>query len=441
MRPLRILLLSSRPIDHSANLAQDHYDALTSAGHIVDFNYPGMDDDIAKAKLNLYNYPKWFSVLAKIHFVGALNRLGFYFKIQRKAFMIHKTWRTGNGDEKHPLLDPHLILNNIRDRQYDLIYTLFWENIISSETLKILYEFYKCLIIIGSVDMAPMTGGCFYFGSCQEYANECRHCPMFRYSIWKYAHKNFLTKRSNYNSIELIYACNTHQKLFAERTGLFKFIKTKSTLISDKIFHLQSRNSCLDTLNINSNKSFIISARHSYEERKGFHIVKKCLEYLYNKISNEEAGKILLIIVGCKSELNPKEFPFDILNTGVVDSFTLAKVYSASNVFLCPSIDDAGPSMINQSMMCGTPVISFNSGTAIDVVEDGVSGYKVNIGDIIGFAERLYRLYCLSDSQYKLLRETTYQTSKKWNSSESYVKFVEDCYNLFREDGSKKEKQ
>ena len=309
---------------------------------------------------------------------------------------------------------------------------MFWENVISSETLKVLYNYFKCPIVIGSVDMAPMTGGCYYFGNCKQYANECKYCPMFRFSIWRYAQKNFLTKKYNYNSIECVYACNTHIRFFAEKTCLFKIIKTKSALISDNIFHPQSRENCLHKLGISDNKQFIIMARYSIQKRKGFHIVKHCVDYLYSKITKNEAAKILLIIVGCKSELNPKDFPFDILNTGIIDSSTLAKVYSVSTVFLCPSTDDAGPSMINQSMKCGTPVISFNSGTAIDVVENGVSGYKVNIGDIKGLAESLYKLYCLPYSQYHSLRETTHQTSQKWNSAESYVKFVEDCHSLFR---------
>jgi glycosyltransferase involved in cell wall biosynthesis len=37
--------------------------------------------------------------------------------------------------------------------------------------------------------------------------------------------------------------------------------------------------------------------------------------------------------------------------------------------------------MINQSLMCGTPVVAFNTGVAQDLVINGKTGYRATVGD------------------------------------------------------------
>jgi len=69
-------------------------------------------------------------------------------------------------------------------------------------------------------------------------------------------------------------------------------------------------------------------------------------------------------------------------------------------VFLCPSIEDSGPLMINESIMCGTPVVSFDMGVAPDLVHTGKTGYRATLKDSEDLARGIYKLLNLSDTEY-----------------------------------------
>ena len=87
-------------------------------------------------------------------------------------------------------------------------------------------------------------------------------------------------------------------------------------------------------------------------------------------------------------------------------------------MFLNPSTDDAGPSMVNQSIMCGTPVVSFNLGTAVDVIENGISGFKTDDISPEGFYRTLEKaIRSLIEGSNPSIRETTRATALRHNTS------------------------
>jgi glycosyltransferase involved in cell wall biosynthesis len=74
----------------------------------------------------------------------------------------------------------------------------------------------------------------------------------------------------------------------------------------------------------------------------------------------------------------------------VNNSDGVASAYQAADVFVCPSIEDAGPSMVNQSIMCGTPVVSFAQGVSLDIVITGKTGYRARVKESGDLAKGIY---------------------------------------------------
>ena len=83
---------------------------------------------------------------------------------------------------------------------------------------------------------------------------------------------------------------------------------------------------------------------------------------------------------------------------------------------MSPSIGDAGPSTVNQSICCGTPVVAFEIGTAIDVIENGISGYRAAFKDVDDYAHGIESIITLNEQVYIKLRETTREMGLKKNS-------------------------
>ena len=59
---------------------------------------------------------------------------------------------------------------------------------------------------------------------------------------------------------------------------------------------------------------------------------------------------------------------------GMLPPEGLAQAYAAADLYVSPSVEDSGPMMINEAVMSGTPVIAFDVGVAIDLIEPGATG-------------------------------------------------------------------
>lgn len=433
MKPLNILLLSSCPRSQSAGLADDMIVALQNVGHHVDFNYPEFESD--KLIANSQATPSiFFRVIRKLGIVSLINKLGIVLKTQNKQIIFSAEQRMFyNMDERTPLLNPYTLLNRLQGKEYDMIITLFWTNVFNSTTLKVLYDHFRCPIFIYAVDMAPMTGGCFYIGNCEQYLKECRDCPVFGGRFGCRTYNNFRIKKDNYNSIEVCLSANTWGSRFAEKTHLFKHISISSIIINDKVFHPKKKEETFLYNIIPPQKRFIMLARYTGDEkRKGFNYLIESINYFTSQISNEERKSILLLLIGKTDSKYNQMINVDIKQLGFLDVSRLADAYSYSNVFLCPSILDGGPSMINQSIMCGTPVVSFDSGTAIDVIYNGCSGFKVQMKDSKAFGNAIHQLFLMPNNDYQNLRKSSREIALQWNSPSTFVKQVESVYHSFK---------
>ncbi len=107
---------------------------------------------------------------------------------------------------------------------------------------------------------------------------------------------------------------------------------------------------------------------------------------------------VSLLIVGEIREGEDKKF-FDefrsanpqlpIIVTGHVPHNDLPAYYSLMDVFVHPSLRDGMPNAVLEAMACGKTVIATPVGGVVDVIQDGVNGYFVNVNDAGGLAEKM----------------------------------------------------
>ena len=112
-------------------------------------------------------------------------------------------------------------------------------------------------------------------------------------------------------------------------------------------------------------------------------------------------NRVLLLIAG--SGFDKKDLlPFEYYDLGQVDNHLgIASAYQAADIFACPSIEDSGPSMINQSLMCGTPVVSFEMGVALDLILNGKTGYRAKLKDSQDLANGMCSILNMPDAEYE----------------------------------------
>jgi glycosyltransferase involved in cell wall biosynthesis len=66
---------------------------------------------------------------------------------------------------------------------------------------------------------------------------------------------------------------------------------------------------------------------------------------------------------------------------GMVSREALPPLYHALDIYLSPSRDEGGPAGVLEAMASGVPVVSSRAGIPVDLIEQGVNGLLVDVGD------------------------------------------------------------
>lgn len=142
----------------------------------------------------------------------------------------------------------------------------------------------------------------------------------------------------------------------------------------------------------------------------------------YESLSEAERKKIFLILAGKAEKEIAKSIKFDYKLFGYVNSEKLIQLYQASDAFLSGSVIDADPMMVNQAMSCGVPVITFNTGIAIDVVYCKNTGYCAKDFSSQAFTDGIKWWYNLSEEDYFEISNNCRELAIKMTSYEATVK-------------------
>jgi hypothetical protein len=163
--------------------------------------------------------------------------------------------------------------------------------------------------------------------------------------------------------------------------------------IDENIFKAIPKTTAKESLNISAHDIVLLfGADSNQERRKGasflVEALRKCFQSpLVQKIFQEGRIRILNFGHGI-SGLDDLGVPVTCL--GYVDSDKqLSYIYSAANVLLLPSLEDNLPNLMLEAMSCGTPVIAFETGGMIDLIDDQKTGRLVTCEDIDGLAEAI----------------------------------------------------
>jgi glycosyltransferase involved in cell wall biosynthesis len=112
---------------------------------------------------------------------------------------------------------------------------------------------------------------------------------------------------------------------------------------------------------------------------------------------------ILLLIAG-ELDTTQISFPFEYRELGMLkNNEDLVAIYHAATLFVCPSIEDSGPMMVNQSIMAGTPVVSFEMGVSQDLVITGETGYRAKLMDSEDLAKGIASVLSLKNTDYEIM--------------------------------------
>ena len=425
--PNILVLSSASPSVGPAVMGAQIYEALKQMGLDVDFmtKYPEPDHpEYLWVVEDNYDKKFWVRLKRKLNWWLA----GGYPKEKGHSFFY--TY------ENRPPVPSRLVTNAIK-KQYDLVYILFWQTLLSFETVEQIYDKLHCQIIFGGVDYSQMSGGCHFTGDCQRYKIGCGMCPAFHskrkndFTSW-----NVRFRKRVYEKVRPVVCGNLYMYQFYKEAYLLKQAQIEiggNPIINTEIFRPLDISSIKRKYDIPHEKKHIIffGCQNLTDERKGIAYLLEAFNIIYQKLGTK-SNELLIITAGRFYEKIKDKIPFDSIGFGYVLVDVLPELYSLASLFVCPSVDDAGPMMVNQSLCCGTPVVGFDMGAVKQVVKDKGTGVCVPLRDTQALADGMLSILQMSSEEYQRMSQRAREIALQTSSYEAQAKGILSMYEKYK---------
>lgn len=427
-----VILCGANPYKGPGIIALDLYKTLRQDGHTVEImsNMFFLETDKNIKSLNQKQ-----TILKQT--LKKLRPSNIYFKL-KNIFGLNKKskylmFSLSNQNSPHY---SNIILKSIHFKPDIFIY-MFSHQFLNPVDLKEIYAKFGAPILYWLVDSAAMTGGCHFTWDCEGYKYNCGKCPGIESNnINDQTSKNLIEKKRIFESINIkpIYSTEIQRQMLSKST-VFKNIKSyQAYVIVDENKFLKSILG-REKYNLPKDKKLIYFAANQIdEERKGMKLLNESLKILSNKLSEDEKNDIVLVIAGNNFKKLNEEWSFNYIHLGYLSQNSFAEVMCCVDLFICPSIEDSGPMVINQSLMCGTPVVAFEMGIAKDFIKNSITGYLAKLGDEIDLANGIYSIITMSTIELQTVSENCRNIALKNFSCESvliqFKKIFDDLQNI-----------
>ncbi len=244
-------------------------------------------------------------------------------------------------------------------------------------------------------DMWGFTGHCTYSYDCQRWMTGCGQCPypktypaIYLDNTWlEWRLKDWAYTRSDLTIVTL---SNWLHKQ-AQSSLLNRFpIHHIPNGIDLEIYRPLDSETCRQSLNIPPDKKVLmVAAQYLNDYRKGGDLLIKILASLPPSVKADS----ILLAIGDRGEALAEASGFSMVNLGYVsDESRKAIAYSAADMFIFPTRADNLPLVLQESMACGTPMVSFNVGGVPDLVRPGITGFLAEPENVPEFCSAIEEL-------------------------------------------------
>jgi glycosyltransferase involved in cell wall biosynthesis len=351
---------------------------------------------------------------------GGAHRIGA--KLQRRLARLSEKSLTFDYDyyffnryERYTFASAEKLLSLLPARP-DLIFVHWVTDFINARLIQELQQQTGAAVFWLMIDNAPLTGGCHYPWECSGYQHDCGNCPaVLPQKATSAASRNLAFKLRHLPPDLTLLAFSEQDYRRAKKSAVFKSRKVEKLLgfVDETKYVPGDRPAAQSHFGIPSHmKVIFFGASSPKERRKGMALLLRAIEAL------GEEDYFLLVAGTLPAAALPEE---KVKRVGHLSEADLIRAYQAAYMFVCPSLEDSGPMMINQAIMCGTPVVAFDVGVAQDLVQTGKTGYRAVTGDYHDLARGMDYLLHLDADAYAQMQTACRARATAGYSREAYT--------------------
>lgn len=273
-------------------------------------------------------------------------------------------------------------------------------------------------------DCWAFTGHCSHFDyiGCDKWETECHNCPQKKSypssMIVDNSRNNYRIKKELFTGLNNL-TIVTPSKWLANLVRK-SFLKKHPVEVINNGIDLEVFKPTDSDFRSNHNiqdKFIILGVAIGWGKRKGY----KYFIDLSKQLKRDE----VIIMVGLTKK-QKEELPNNIIGiTRTNNIVELAEIYSTVDVFINPTLEDNFPTTNLESLACGTPVITFNTGGSIESVDKN-TGFIVEKGKLEELYNAIKKTKCKGKDRYE--KECIHRANTLYNKNNRF----NDYLNLYK---------
>ena len=266
-------------------------------------------------------------------------------------------------------------------------------------------------------DCWSFTGHCAHFDmiNCNKWKNGCFSCPIYRYypvSLFDNSRMMYSLKKSLFNKCKNMTIVTPSEWLancVSESFLKNKTVRVINNGIDLSVFREYEKNENSDVLEI-------LGVASSWDETKGLDV--------FIELSKRLNKNYRITLVGTNDLIDKKLPPAIVSIHKTENREELARLYSSADVFVNPTLEDTFPTVNIEALACGTPVITFKTGGASEIIDEtcGIAIEKGNINELCTAIENYSKSRNIS-------RDACRRRAENYSEEKKFLEYVE----LYRE--------
>lgn len=240
-------------------------------------------------------------------------------------------------------------------------------------------------------DCWSFTGQCPHFTmiECDKWKKGCHHCPQYRQypasnidrtkNMWKLKKEWF----TGVNNMTIVTPSKWLGDLVKESYLKEYNVKVINNGINLSIFN-PINSDFREKYNISNEKYVLLGVAFGWGEKKGLDVFIELSERL-------DKEQYQIILVGTNSQID-KQLPDNIISIHrTQNQKKLAEIYTSADLFVNPTREEVLGLVNIESLACGTPVVTFNSGGSPECIDE-TCGISVPCDDVDKLEKEIIRI-------------------------------------------------
>lgn len=249
---------------------------------------------------------------------------------------------------------------------------------IKEKNIKTYWTFHDCWAFTGYCTHFDMMG-------CEKWKTECNNCVQYRYFSWFFDRSKYLFNKKKQLLLGMNLTIITPSEWMA---GLVKqsFLKDYPIKVINNGIDLNifkpTKSNFRKKYNL-KDKYIILGVAFGWGKRKGLDV--------FIELSKRLDDNFQIVLVGTNDNID-KQLTEKIISIHRTENQTeLAEIYTAADLFVNPTREENYPTVNMESVACGTPVITFDTGGSKEILNN-LCGSVVPKDDIDAMYREIIRI-------------------------------------------------